>query len=331
MKKVKYYYNPSTLRFEKIERSAGNIALRIFAFLCAASVFGALVVVIVMTSLDSPKERFLRNEIGSLKLEYDLMSQELDTLNYILESLQERDNNIYRVIFEAEPLAHNIRMAPIGGSERHTRLNKLENGEIIKGNLEDIEMLKRRLVSQSRSYDEISRMITEKEELLARIPAIQPVSNEELKRIASGFGMRIHPIYKTRKMHEGIDFTAPTGSNVYATGDGVVVRAERGRGYGNIIEIAHGHGYRTRYAHLSKFDCRAGQRVSRGERIGFVGSTGLSSGPHLHYEVLREITDDQGNKSWKKVDPINYFFHDLTDEEFDKVIELANKSNQSFD
>lgn len=322
MKKVKYYYNPSTLRFERIERTVGSVALRAFVFLCAAAVFAVLIVVAAFTWIDSPEDKFHKAEISRLKLEYDLMAQELDTMRYVLEKLQERDNNIYRVIFEAEPVSGSVRMAGIGGSERYRRLNNYENGRVMKRNLTKLETLKRQLVAQSRSYDEIAKMIADKEAMLQHIPAIQPVSNVDLTRVASGYGYRIHPIYKTRKLHEGIDFTAPTGTDVYATGDGVITKAGRMRGYGNVVEIAHGYGYRTRYAHLSGFNCRVGQRIRRGEVLGYVGNTGLSTAPHLHYEVLNDGV---------KVDPINYFYNDLSDEEYAKVIELANKANQSFD
>jgi murein DD-endopeptidase MepM/ murein hydrolase activator NlpD len=322
MKKVKYYYNPKTLRFERIERSLGSVALRVFGFLCATLVFAGLIVFGAFTFLDSPKDRYLKQEIARLRLEYDLMQQELDTLAYILEKLQDRDNNIYRVIFEAEPVSAGIRLSAIGGSERFKRLNNYENGPIIKRNLAQVEMIKRQLVAQSRSYDELARLIQEKEAMLQHIPAIQPVANDELSRIASGFGYRIHPIYKTRKMHEGLDFTAPTGTPIYATGNGVVTKVGREQGYGNMVEIAHGYGYRTRYAHMHKFSCRVGQRVKRGEIIGVVGNTGLSTAPHLHYEVIKDGV---------KVDPINFFYNDLSDEEYALVIELANKANQSFD
>jgi murein DD-endopeptidase MepM/ murein hydrolase activator NlpD len=322
VKKVKYYYNPSTLRFERIERSFRTWALRAFGFLCATLFSAGLIVFAAFSFLDSPKDRFLKQEIARLRLEYDLMERELDTLSYVLEKLQERDNNIYRVIFEAEPVSPGMRMSGIGGSERFKRLNNYENGQIIKRNLLQIELLKRQLVSQSKSYDEIARLIEEKEDMLQHIPAIQPIANDDLTRIASGFGMRIHPIYKTQKMHEGLDFSASTGTPVHATGNGVVTKVEFEQGYGNMVEVAHGYGYRTRYAHLKSFKCRVGQRVKRGGVIGLVGNTGTSTAPHLHYEVL---------KDGAKVDPINFFYNDLTDEEYATVIQLANKANQSFD
>lgn len=321
-KRAKYHYNPSTLRFEKIERSWKSIALIGLGFLCGGVALVAVGVLISLYSFDSPKDKFLKNEIAQLELEYDLMYSELDTLSYILEQLQKRDNSIYRVIFEADPVDENFRRAGIGGTERFRRLRNMDNGAIVSRNLGRIEELKRQLVTQSRSYDELVDMIHNKEDLLVHIPAIQPVSNKDLTRIASGFGMRIHPIYKTRKMHEGLDFTAPRGTEIFATGDGVITKAGRSAGYGKMVEIAHGYGYRSRYAHMQNVDCRIGQRVKRGERIGFVGSTGLSTAPHLHYEII---------KDGRKIDPINFFFNDLTDEEYATVIELANKANQSFD
>jgi murein DD-endopeptidase MepM/ murein hydrolase activator NlpD len=322
MKKVKYYYNPSTLRFEKIERSWKSLGFRAFGFLCATMVFATLIVVAAFQFLDSPKEKFLKNEISQLKLEYDLMDLELDTLNHIMESLSDRDNNIYRVVFEAEPVSSNLRIAGIGGSERNKRLSNLENGQVIRRNTVKLDQLKRQLVTQSRSYDEISKMIEDKEEMLAHIPAIQPIANKDLRRIASGFGMRIHPIHKTRKKHEGIDFTAPRGTDIYSTGNGVVTKAGRMMGYGNVVVVTHGFGYKSLYAHMRSFDVRIGQKVNRGEVLGKVGNTGLSTAPHLHYEIMKDGI---------KIDPINYFYNDLTDEEYSMVIELAAQANQSFD
>ena len=258
-----------------------------------------------------------------MEFEYERMSDKLDTMGVILSELQYRDDNIYRTIFEAEPVSRNERLAGIGGSERFKRLNQLDNAELVKNTAMKLELVKRKMVVQSKSYDEVSELVKDKEKLLAHTPAIQPVSNKQLDRISSGFGYRIHPVYKVPKLHEGIDFTAPRGTDVYATADGVVEEANvSARGYGNEIVINHGYGYKTRYAHLTSFKVRRGQQVKRGELIGYVGNTGLSTAPHLHYEV---------EKDGLKVNPINFFYNDLAPEEYLRVIELANQSNQSYD
>ena len=323
MKKTKYYYNPTNLRFEKLEVSRWRIALQVFGWVCTALVFASLIVWVAFTWFDSPKERYLKRQIAEMEFEYERMSDKLDTMGVILSELQYRDDNIYRTIFEAEPVSRNERLAGIGGSERFKRLNQLDNAELVKNTAMKLELVKRKMVVQSKSYDEVSELVKDKEKLLAHTPAIQPVSNKQLDRISSGFGYRIHPVYKVPKLHEGIDFTAPRGTDVYATADGVVEEANvSARGYGNEIVINHGYGYKTRYAHLTSFKVRRGQQVKRGELIGYVGNTGLSTAPHLHYEVEKDCL---------KVNPINFFYNDLAPEEYLRVIELANQSNQSYD
>lgn len=323
MKKTKYYYNPTSLRFEKVEVSRMRIAMQVFGWICTALVFGGIIVWIAFSFFDSPKERYLKKQIAEMEFEYELMGNKLDTMVVILEQLQYRDDNIYRTIFEAEPVSRNERLAGIGGSERFTRMSNLDNAELVKSTALKLELIRRKMVVQSKSYDEVSELIKNKEDLLSHTPAIQPVSNKDLNRISSGFGYRIHPVYKFAKMHEGLDFTAPRGTDVYAAADGVVAVANvSSSGYGNEIVINHGYGYKTRYAHLNGFAVRQGQKVKRGELIGYVGNTGLSTAPHLHYEV---------EKDGFKVDPINFFYNDLTPEQYLKVIELANQNNQSYD
>jgi murein DD-endopeptidase MepM/ murein hydrolase activator NlpD len=323
MKKTKYYYNPTSLRFEKVEVSRMRIAMQVFGWICTALVFGGIIVWIAFSFFDSPKERYLKKQIAEMEFEYELMGNKLDTMVVILEELQYRDDNIYRTIFEAEPVSRNERLAGIGGSERFTRMSNLDNAELVKSTALKLELIRRKMVVQSKSYDEVSELIKNKEDLLSHTPAIQPVSNKDLNRISSGFGYRIHPVYKFAKMHEGLDFTAPRGTDVYAAADGVIAVANvSSSGYGNEIVINHGYGYKTRYAHLNGFAVRQGQKVKRGELIGYVGNTGLSTAPHLHYEV---------EKDGFKVDPINFFYNDLTPEQYLKVIELANQNNQSYD
>lgn len=323
MKKLRYYYNPKTLNYEKVEESWTSRFARVFGWISLAIVFAVIIVVVYNSVFESPDERYYRHELEKMQLEYELMSRELDNLNEVMAELQDRDDKIYRVIFEAEPIPASQRAAGFGGTNYLKRFEGYDNEGLMKEAARKIELLKGRLVVQSKSYDEISKLLRSKEELLSSIPAIQPVSNLDLTRLASGYGYRIHPVYKTLKFHAGIDFTAPQGSDIYSTGDGVVIRADsRSRGYGNMVVIDHGFGYTTRYAHMYKMNVRPGQKIKRGELIGQVGNTGLSTAPHLHYEVL---------KDGKHVNPINFFFNDLDEEEYALVIDLANTSNQSFD
>ena len=240
-----------------------------------------------------------------------------------MEDLQERDDNIYRVIFEAEPIPSTVREAGIGGVDRYSELEGLSNGDIVIETAKKLDLIAKKAYIQSKSLDELENLAKRKEDMLRSIPAIQPISNSDLKRIASSFGMRIHPFYKVPKMHTGMDFTAPTGTDIYATGDGVVQKVDYSqRGYGNHVVIDHGFGYATLYAHMHSISVRPGQKVKRGSVIGQVGNTGMSVAPHLHYEV---------HKAGKQINPINYFFNDLTPEEYEKVIELSSLPTQSFD
>ncbi|MFN0274421.1 MAG: M23 family metallopeptidase [Chitinophagales bacterium] len=322
-KKIKYFYNPTNLRFEKLVTPRWVIVLRVFGWLCTAAAFSFIIMWIAYTYFDSPNEKYLKEQISQMEFEYELMSNKLDTMDMIMNEIAHRDDNIYRTIFEAEPVSRAERVAGIGGSERFKRMSNLDNSTLIKSIANKQEVIRRKLVTQSKSFDELGTLITEKEKVLASIPAIQPVSNKELERIASGFGYRIHPIYKVPKFHDGLDFTAPKGTDVFATADGVVEQADNNSsGYGNVIVINHGNGYKTRYAHLNGFAVRAGNKIKRGELIGYVGTTGLSTAPHLHYEV---------EKDGVKIDPINFFFNDLSPEEYAKLIEKANQANQSYD
>lgn len=322
MPKAKYYFNTESLKFEKVVISLRKRALRVLGWLSTALVFGSIVLLIAYNFLDSPKEKQLRRELEQMTLQYEILQQKIDLSSAVLADLQKRDDQVYRVIFEAEPIPASVRNAGYGGSKRYQELEGFQQSKLMKETAEKIDKLYRQLYIQSKSYDEVFELVKKKSELLASIPAIQPVSNRDLNRIASGFGYRIHPIYKTHLMHSGIDFTAPVGTEIYATGNGVARLEYNGRGYGNNVIINHGFGYSTLYAHMSKFAVRNGQRVTRGDLIGYVGSTGSSTGPHLHYEVIKGDT---------KVDPIHFFFNDLSPEDFEKVREIASRPNQSFD
>lgn len=323
MKKLKYYYNPKTLNYEMVEVSWHIKALRVAGWVSTAIVFATILLAVYYSFFKSPREFLLERENEKLALEMKLAQEELHKLNEELNFLARRDENIYRVIFEADPISGNVREAGYGGRRSGERFRGYKSEMLLKTVDSLILKLKHKLVVQSKSYDEIEKMATSKEKMLAHIPAIQPVSNEDLTRFASGFGYRIHPIYKTVKFHAGADFTAPRGAEVYATGDGKVIKSDnKSRGYGNQIVIDHGYGYKTRYAHLQAYHVKAGDYVKRGELIGFVGSTGLSTAPHLHYEVL---------KNGNAIDPVNFFYNDLTSEEYDQLIDIANRTNQSFD
>jgi len=323
MGKAKYKFNPESLSFDRITLGFRDILLRFMAYFLGSLFIAAIYGVIFTIFFDSPKEKTLKREIEQLTLQYELMNREMDNMEKILDHLKETDDNLYRTIFEAEPVPSTLREGGIGGINRYKELENYSNAKLIIETAKKLDRIKKKIVVQSKSFDELISLAREKEEMLASIPAIMPVSNKDLTRTASGWGLRIHPIYKIVRFHYGMDFTAPVGTEVYATGDGVVesIISSR-RGYGNHIVVNHGFGYKTLYAHLDRFNVRQGQKVKRGDVIGFVGNTGLSIAPHLHYEVeLNGI----------KVDPSNYFFHDLTPEEYERIVEIASRSGQSFD
>ncbi len=323
LKKEKYFYNIKTLRYEKIQASWTNRLLKFFGFIFSSVVFGVVLLTVWSYFFDLPKERKLKEEVTYWRGNFEKMDKELDQRIAVLDGIQERDKNIYRVIFNAEPIPKYVWEAGTGGSDKYSRYEVYEGGELISEVAEKIDKLGNRLKIQSESYDEIVGLIDNKQDMLASIPAIQPVGNKDLTRIASGFGMRIDPVYGTPRFHAGMDFTAPTGTPIYATGDGVaeVVNYSTG-GYGNQVIIDHGYGYKTLYAHMSAFNVKKGQEVERGEIIGFIGSTGKSVGPHLHYEVIYKGV---------KVNPVNFFYNDLTDEEYQKVLEIAQNNGQALD
>jgi murein DD-endopeptidase MepM/ murein hydrolase activator NlpD len=323
MGKVKYYFNPKTLTYEQYKPKIWKRLLRIGSFLSVSLFFAFIMLLAFYYSVDSPKERQLKRIIQHNELHFNLLSQRVEQLQAIVEDLEDRDDNVYRVIFEAEPISKSVRSAGFGGVEKYRNLEGYYNSDNLKKLNHRVDQLTKQLYILSKSYDEISELATKKSEMLASIPAIQPVSNKDLSRIASGFGFRIHPVYKAVKFHEGLDFSAPQGTEIYATGDGVIAKAEFDRrGFGNYVVIDHGYGYQTVYAHMQKYTVKVGQRIKRGELLGYIGNTGMSTAPHLHYEVI---------KNGKKVNPINFFFNDLTPEEYEKVVELANQPNQSFD
>jgi hypothetical protein len=323
MARIKYYYDTETCKYERVKVGTWDILLSLLGFLSVATVIAIAMVLVYNTYFESPKEAMLKKENEELKLFYDIVNGEMDGVKEMLAALQKRDDDIYRVINEAEPIPKTIREGGIGGSERYKKLLEqgLEQQGLILGTLEKIEGLKKQMYIQTKSYDEIVALAKNKEQMYASIPAIQPVTNKELTRLASGFGRRVDPIYKVRRMHYCVDFSAPRGTPIYATGDGVISKVKSNYGgYGKEVLIDHGYGYVTRYAHLSEFNVKRGQKIKRGECIGYVGSTGKSTAPHLHYEVIKDN---------KKVNPVHYFYNDLNEAEYQKILELSSIENQS--
>lgn len=323
MAKVKYYYDSDTLSYRKIELRKRDKLKRFLIFFLGAISFGILFMFTALQFIESPKEKALNRELENMKLRYELLDKKMNQVSQVLEGIQHRDNEIYRLYFEASPIPEEQRKAGFGGVNRYKSLEGFQNSDMIIDASQKMDILSKQLYIQSKSLDEIISLAEDKEDLLAAIPAIQPVNNEDLTRVASGYGWRSDPFTKARKMHKGMDFTAPVGTPIYATGDGVIDRADnRATGFGEHVEIDHGFGYKTIYAHLSKYAVKRGQKVSRGDLIGFVGNTGRSSGPHLHYEV---------HKNGKAINPINFYYGNLTPDEFEEMLRIASQEGQSFD
>ncbi len=323
MARLKYKFNPTTLNFEKISLGFRDYFFMGLRYLFAGAVIGSIGVIIYATFFKDPETAQLDREVKFLKRQISSLNNQIDTLEYFAQDLQDKDEKVYRSIFGAEPYPEHMRKGGVGGSDRYINLKGYASSTGIIETQKRINRLQRLMVSQSKSYEEIFNLANAQEEMLQSIPAIQPVSNKDLKRLASGFGMRIHPIYKIAKMHTGLDFTADIGTEIYATGDGVIEAVDsKLSGYGHHVVIQHGYGYQTLYAHMSHVAVRVGEKVKRGQIIGYVGNTGTSTGPHLHYEVM---------KNGEKVDPAFYFYSDITPEQYEDLLKRAANANQSFD
>ncbi|WP_372746399.1 M23 family metallopeptidase [Lutibacter sp.] len=323
MAKVKYYYDSDTLSYKKIKSKISDILKRISLALVSAIMFMILGYVVLTQFFDSPKEKELKRELEFVKLNEQLHNKKIVQLEKILEDIQERDNNIYRLYFEVNPIPNEQRKAGFGGVNRYKALEGFDNSEMIIDVTKNMDILSKQLYVQSKSLDEIVKLAENKEKLLAAIPAIQPVKNQDLTRMASGYGWRSDPFTKARKMHWGMDFTSPKGTPIYASGDGVIERADQNSaGYGKHIRINHGFGYVSLYAHLSNYNVKQGQRVKRGDLIGFVGNTGRSQAPHLHYEIFKNGT---------RINPINFYYGNLSPEEFAAMQKAAEIEGQSLD
>ena len=323
MVKKKYRFNPETLNYEQHGVSLKERLTRFMAYFSSSLAFSIVLTIFIINHYETPKTRSVSRENQRLLTQIRLMQKDLNDIEKVLDDIQQRDDNIYRVIFETDPIPSSIRKAGFGGVNKYAHLENLTNSELVISTARKLDIVAKQAYIQSKSYDEVLKLALSKEKMLASIPAIQPVSNTDLKRTASGWGFRIHPIYKIRKFHYGIDFTAPVGTEIYATGDGVVTEVVSSRvGYGKFIQIDHGFGYSTLYAHLNDFNVKPGQRVKRGEVIGYIGNTGTSTSPHLHYEVHR---------NGQAVNPANFFYMDLTPSEYEKMIAISSNMGQSFD
>ncbi|HAI75967.1 MAG TPA: peptidase M23 [Microscillaceae bacterium] len=323
MAKVKYYYDTESCKYEVIKSKPLDIILNFLGFLTLSVLLAIGLTLVFSRFYKSDREIALQKENDELLVHFELMNKQMNEINQMMDALQKRDDNIYRVIFEAEPIPTKDRSAGTGGSDKYQSMLKkgMRHEEMLSNLLKRVDRLKQQMYVQTKSYDEIANLAKNKNKMLASIPAIQPIDNKELTRLSSGFGMRMHPVYKVAQFHPGIDFAAPYGTPIYATGDGLITEASyNGGGYGNAVKIEHGHGYETFYAHMAEIKVKKGQKVKRGECIGYVGSTGFSTAPHLHYEVIY-------NK--ENINPVYYFFNDLSPEEYQKILELAAIENQS--
>lgn len=323
MKKIKYYYNTHTLRYEKQVVPLRVALLRVLAFISTAIVTGLIIVAIAFRFVDSPKEKLLKVQLERAEEVNKIYADRYKDIDERLKLLERRDNEVYRSVFEATPIPDSARAKQIESKKELQIVAGMENSEMTEGIFNTLNTIYNRIANQEGSYKEIEKMIKNKEKLLASTPAIQPLSNRDLNRLSSGFGYRIDPVYKTVKFHPGLDFSAPQGTPIYATAEGTVqTSGNLGNGYGNHVVIQHGYSYSTLYGHMSRIKAKRGQRVKRGEVIGYVGSTGKSTGSHLHYEVF---------KGRKRLDPIYFFYNDLTPEQYQQILKLAASRNQSFD
>lgn len=323
MARIKYYYDTETCRYERVKTTAGDIVFNVLGVLSLSLALAVGLLFVYSSYFESPKELILKNELQEMAFYYNSLTEKVDQLNRMAEEMAMRDDNIYRSVLGSEPLDQAVRNAGIGGADRYAEFKnkKFFNKDKVLEISRSVDQLRRKLYIESKSQDEVVDLAREKEKLFSAIPAIRPLRSDEISHLASGYGMRIHPVYKVRRMHPGIDFSAPVGTPIYATADGVIQKVEFSfSGYGKMIDIDHGFGYMTRYAHMHGFAVKKGQRIKRGELIGYVGNTGLSTGPHLHYEV---------HINGKVVNPVYYFFNDLNAEDYENILKLAAVENMS--
>ena len=323
MPPTKYKFNPDSLSFDKIRLGIKTLLLRLLAYFIGSLIFALIYWILFASFFDSPKEKALKREVEQMTIQYDLIHREMSNVETVLEDLQKTDDNLYRTIFDAEPIPSTLREGGIGGVNRYEALEGYNNSNLVIETANRLDKIRKKVYIQSKSFDDLIKLAVHKEEMLKSIPSIIPISNKDLTRTASGYGWRIHPYYRISKFHYGMDFTAPLGTDVYATGNGTIVEVLASqRGLGKHVIIDHGFGYKSIYAHLNNFNVRVGQKVQRGDIIGFVGSTGMSVANHLHYEIKLNGVN---------VDPVNYYFEDLNSAEYERIVEIAAKTGQSLD
>lgn len=323
MSKIKYYYDTETCKYERVKVKKRDVVINAMGFLTLSMALAIGILLTLSNYFDSPKEQALKKENEDLKLYYGLMQEQLESMDEMLAVLQEKDDYVYRIVFEAEPIPTTVREAGSGGVLKYRQLleSNLANKDLVVSTLERLERVKKKMYIQTKSYDEVLELAKNKDAYYAAMPAIQPISNKELRRLSSGFGLRTDPILKVKKMHYGIDFSAERGTPIYATADGTVAAAQRNfGGLGNYVKIDHGFGFETIYGHMSRFIVKSKQKVKRGQVIGYVGNTGKSTAPHVHYEV---------HSNNKAVNPVNYFYMDLDAKEYEEILRLASIENQS--
>jgi murein DD-endopeptidase MepM/ murein hydrolase activator NlpD len=322
MREQKYRFNPQTLNFERIRITGWQRVKRTALALTPGLLLGLAGIAITYQFIDSPKEARMRREIQQMHVQYELVNKQMGEFERVLADVRRRDDNVYRVIFEADPIPADVRRAGFGGSKRYKDLADYASSDMIMATRQRLDQLTKQLYVQSVSLDEVASLTLRKQEMLASIPSVQPIPTDQTA-ISSGYGQRLHPIHKIVKMHAGMDFTSPVGTEIHATGDGTVEFADYAtNGYGIHVIIDHGFDYKTLYGHMDQLKVRRGEKVKRGDLIGYVGNTGLSAGPHLHYEV---------HKNNEPIDPANFFFNDLTPEEYVRMLELSRNANQSLD
>lgn len=322
MAKKKFHFNPETLSYEQIEATITHRLKQVLIHALSGAFFGLVFFFVFVSTIQSPEEKQLGRDKSHMEAQYKVLGRQLEEVQYVLTDLQQRDDNLYRVVFQADPIPLAVRRGSSANTEYYEQLLDMTNSEVVVSTTKKLNELKKELYIQSKSYDELVLLAKNKETMLANLPAIQPVLNKNLTRMASGYGWRIDPIYHSRRFHAGMDFTAPIGTNIFATGNGIVASAGWKQGYGNCVQISHGYGYVTLYGHMSAIKVRAGQSVKRGDVIGLVGSTGKSTGPHLHYEV---------HYKGEIMNPQNYYFLDLSPADYDRMVQMSNNAGQMFD
>jgi len=322
MAKKKFHFNQDTLSYEQIEHTIAHKLKRFLIHALSGVFSGIIFFFIFVSTIQSPSEKQLGQDKSHMEAQYRVLERQLEEVQFVMSDLEQRDDNLYRVVFQADPIPLAVRRGSSANTEYYAQLLDMTNSEVVVSTTKKLNELKKELYIQSKSYDELVLLARNKETMLANLPAIQPVLNKNLTRMASGYGWRIDPIYHTRRFHAGMDFTAPIGTDIYATGNGTVIGAGWEQGYGNCVQINHGYGYITLYGHMSAIKVRMGQSIKRGDVIGLVGSTGKSTGPHVHYEV---------HYKGEVMNPQNYYFLDLSPADYDKMVQMSNNAGQMFD